>query len=87
MSALIGTVERQAPDLRVWREQAGHWVIRALTPRALHWMRANFAADCVEIEHTIKTDLGSANVLIMKARWSGLTTQYVGPSATITFDA
>ncbi|NEI67523.1 hypothetical protein [Rhizobium leguminosarum] len=86
MSALTETVERQAPDLRVQREQEGHWAIRALTPRALHRMRATFADQCVEKEQMIKTDLGSANVLITKARSSGLTTEYVGPNAISYFD-
>ncbi|MBY3517497.1 hypothetical protein HFN76_36505 [Rhizobium laguerreae] len=85
MSALIGAVERHAPDFRVQREQTGIWAIRALTPRASHWMHANFADQCVEKEQLIKTDLGSANALIRKARSSGLVTEYVGPNATSYF--
>lgn len=85
MCALNAAVGREGPDFRIRREEARHWTIRALTPRASHWMRANFADHCAEEDQIIKTDLINANALISKARSVGLLTEYVGPDATSYF--
>ncbi|NKK71034.1 hypothetical protein GFM13_11740 [Rhizobium leguminosarum bv. viciae] len=85
MSAFVVSHEHRTPDFRVQREEASHWTISALTPRATHWMRANFADHCPEEDPVVKTNLIGANALIRKARSFGLLTEYVGPDATCNF--
>ncbi|MBX4893555.1 hypothetical protein [Rhizobium bangladeshense] len=85
MSALIASNEQQLSDFRVKREEAGHWTISPLTPRAAHWMRANFGQFDPKEDQIVKTNLIGANALIRKARSFGLVTEYVGPVTTFHF--
>ncbi|MBX4908808.1 MULTISPECIES: hypothetical protein [Rhizobium] len=85
MSVLIASNEQQLPDFRVKREEASHWTISPLTPRAAHWMRANFGQGDPKEDQIIKTNLIGANALIRKARSFGFVTEYVGPVTTFHF--
>ncbi|WP_454854557.1 hypothetical protein [Rhizobium binxianense] len=73
-------------DIRVQREEHRTWRISALTPRAIHWVHANFAdrlAD--EGDEELKANLVGTNALMIGARSAGLLTEYIGPNAIVHF--